>query len=170
MRSICKIVVIAAMGLFLIPQLAAATDIEAQLELMQERMSQMEDRLQATSDQLASSSAQVEEQQQMIQAANLEDERRAKSGLSAFLEKTDINSWVATSYNYNFKGADDNPTMGTGGQNAGGSGLHMPGYPNSNTFQLDQFWLEIDKQATEESRAGFHVDLAAGTAIPAGDS
>jgi len=168
MRSICKTVVIAAMGLLLIPQLAAATDIEAQLQLMQDRMAQMEDRLQATSDQLASSTEKVEEQQQMMEAASLEDERRAKSGLSAFLEQIDINSWLAVSYNYNFEGADDYVTQLNGGQNNGGSGLHMPGYPNHNTFQADQFWLELDKQATEESRAGFHVDLNAGTGLKSG--
>lgn len=158
MRSIRKTVVMAGLGLLLVPQLAAATDIEQKIEAMEQRMAEMEERLEATNDQLEGAHAEVEAQREQLQAAGLAEERKASSGLSAFLEKTDINAWVAASYNYNFNGAE-NDTMAAGGNNS-----TLAHHPNPNTFQLDQAWIAIDKAPTEESRGGFHIDFAAGVA------
>jgi len=158
MRSKCKIVVMAGVGLLLVPQLASATDVEAQLQRMERRMAEMEQRLDATSDELASERAKVEEQREQLQAAGMAEERKASSALSTFLEQTDMTAWVAASYNYNFNGTE-NSVMAQGGQN-----ITLAHHPNPNTFQLDQAWIEINKDPTEESRGGFHIDFAAGVA------
>ncbi len=159
MRSIINIAAFAAMSALLVAQPAAASDVEAQLLEMQERMEQMEQRLQATSDQLASAQETVAEQQTTIAGAGLEleDERTVRSGISDFIQQVDINSWLAVSYNYNFEGARD------GNLNQGAQpNAYLATHPNHNTFQADQFWLELHKDPTEESRGGFHVDLVGG--------
>ena len=35
-------------------------------------------------------------------------------------------------------------------------------HPNANTFEFNQAWIAIDKAATEDSRAGFHLDYVYG--------
>jgi hypothetical protein len=165
MRSIYKIVALTAAGMLLVPSLATATDVEAELRQMQTRMDEMDDRQQATDDQLASANAKVQAQQEIIETSGLE-EREERSALSSFLEKTDFSGWVAASYNYNFRGTDD-AAMQAGNFNQGAgigyaSGGFYPHHTSPNTFQLDQVWFSIDKAPTEESRAGFHIDIEAG--------
>lgn len=156
MRSIWKTVALATAGLLFVPQLAAAADLEAEVADMKKRMEVMEDQIRVQNDELAEAQATVEKQTEVIEKAGLE-EREDVSALSAFIESTDFNAWVAVSYNYNFQGSSDAPGGGTLPANAG-----MPHHPFSNTFQLDQAWIEIDKAPTEESRAGGHIDLQAG--------
>jgi len=121
-------------------------------------MAEMEQRLDATNDQLAGANAKVEEQREQLESAGIAEERKSSSALSAFLERTEMSAWVAASYNYNFNGTE-NDTMAEGGQNS-----TLPHHPNPNTFQLDQAWIEIHKEPTEESRGGFHIDFSAGVA------
>jgi len=125
---------------------------------MEERMAEMEQRLDATNDQLAGANAKVDQQREQLEAAGIAEERESSSGLSAFLERTEMSAWVAASYNYNFNGTE-NDTMADGGQNS-----TLAHHPNPNTFQLDQAWIEIHKEPTEESRGGFHIDFSAGVA------
>jgi hypothetical protein len=74
------------------------------------------------------------------------------------LEDTDIDGWVAVSYNYNFEGMHNevtdsaNGTLLPDGIDPGSS------HEATNTFQLDQAWISIDNAATEESRGGVHLD------------
>ena len=63
MRSSMKILVAAAATLLVAPQFAIADDIEEQLQLMNERMSQLESQLQATEDELQASKTEVAAQQ-----------------------------------------------------------------------------------------------------------
>ncbi len=156
MRLIHRTAVIMAVGMLLVPQLAAASEIEEKLRVMEERMAQMEDRLEAATDQLSEADATVRSQQDVIESAGLTEERGSANALSSFIEKTDINAWAAVSYNYNSNGSN-NAAMGAG-QNG------FVGHGSPNTFQLDQVWIEIDKAPTEESRGGFHVDFSAGQA------
>jgi hypothetical protein len=152
MRSICTSVVIAAASMLLVVPFATAADLEAEIADMKQRMEAMEDQLQAQNDELTQAQATVKEQTALIENSGLE-EREDVSALSKFIEGVDFSAWVAASYNYNF---------------AGSSGLFDPanlnyGYDwSSNTFQLDQAWISIDKAPTEESRGGFHMDLQAG--------
>jgi hypothetical protein len=191
MRSIRKNVAIAAAGLLLVPQIAAAADLETEVADMKQRMEVMEDQLRTQSDDLAAAKATVEKQNEVIEQAGLE-EREEVSALSAFIEQVDFGSFVAASYNYNFRGTSDplrapfgcDPTLtppaansctivnqpGTQNNNfnqgiANGGQLARIFYPqhaNPNTFQLDQAWISIDKAPTEESRAGMHMDVVAG--------
>ena len=152
MRSICTSVVIAAASMLLVVPFATAADLEAEIADMKQRMEAMEDQLQAQNDELTQAQATVKEQTALIETSGLE-EREDVSALSKFIEGVDFSAWVAASYNYNF---------------AGSGGLNTPtnlnyGYDwSSNTFQLDQAWISIDKAPTEESRGGLHMDPQAG--------
>ena len=143
----------------LVPQLAAATDLEAQLQQMQERMAQMEDQLQANHDQLEAANDRVAEQSVLIQKAGLE-ERESKSGLSGFLTDTNFYGWVDASFTQNIYNnhPDGQPGQNTRNALAGSYTSH----PDSNTFAVDQVWFGMDKAPTEDSRAGFHIDLLFG--------
>ncbi|MBW2382353.1 MAG: outer membrane beta-barrel protein [Deltaproteobacteria bacterium] len=169
MRSIGRTVAIVAASILLVPQLAAATDLDVEIQDMKQRMERMEDQLQAQNDQIANAEATVEAQQQVIEDAGLDEERGEQSALSSFLEQTEFSGWVAASYVINFTSVEDSAPGGENGQNTSiipgvGAGfpLWYPHHPDSNTFQLDQAWISIDKAPTEESRGGFHMDLRAG--------
>ena len=72
MRSKLNVLVAAAALWLVAPQLAAADNVEEQLRLMNERMSQLEDQLEATKDQLGDSEEQVARQQEVIEKAGLD--------------------------------------------------------------------------------------------------
>ena len=155
MRITSKMIAWTVACLLALPAIAIADEtVEAQLQELNERMEQME-------GQLAEAEAQVAAQDEVI--AQSED-RRSSNALSAFIEATEIDSWVAASYNINFH----NPRQNTGSDSAGATnqgsfgGLYEPFFPVSNTVQLDQAWVSINKAPTEESRAGYNLDIAAG--------
>ncbi len=167
MRSMYTTLAVAVTGMLLAPQFALATDVEAEIRQMQDRLSEIESQLDTTNEELAEANATVANQQATIEAAGLE-ERQGASALSAFIESTDISGWIAASYNYNFKGTSSS-LMAAGGGNCGNAsstpnapGNQGLGYCNPNTFQLDQAWLVFDKAPTSESRAGFHMEISAG--------
>ncbi len=157
MRSMCRILVASAVAALAFPQLAMADDIEEQLRLMNERMSQLEDQLQATKDELDDSRGTIERQQELIEKAEI-GEGEAKSGLDDFFTKIEVGGWVAASYWYNF----NQPRDINQGANQGADGLFYPYRPDHNSFQVDQVWFEIEKPVTEESRAGFRLDMVYG--------
>ena len=159
MRSICTSVVIAAASMLLVVPFATAADLEAEIADMKQRMEAMEDQLQAQNDELTEAQATVKEQTALIENSGLE-EREDVSALSKFIEGVDMSAWVAASYNYNFAGS---------GPGAGPPNLNYGYTWNSNTFQLDQAWISIDKAPTEESRGGFHIDLEAGQLTQVGN-
>ncbi len=168
MRSMCRILVASAVAALAFPQLAMADqNIEEQLRLMNERMSQLEDQLQATKDELDDSRGTIERQQELIEKADI-GEGEGKSGLDDFFTKIEIGGWVATSWFYNFNNPRDTNSFANAGTFAGiGAGVgtapaFYPYHPDHNTFQLDQFWIEMEKPVTEESRAGFRVDMVYG--------
>ena len=154
MRSMYRTLALAGMGLLLIPHVAAATDVEAEIRQVQERLSEIEQQLEVTNEELADANATVAAQQATIEAAGLE-ERDGSSGISAFIESTDIAAWVATSYNYNFM----NPPQGrTNNDPTGITGL-LNTHPQHNNFQLDQLHFGMANEANEDSRAGFGLDI-----------
>jgi len=154
--------------MLLVPQIAAAedvaaNDIESQMQALQERLTEMEQRLQATDDALEASKVRVEEQQQVLEQAGL-DERGSKNALSTFLNSTEFSGVIAASYNWN----QANPKVSSSGQSPGQSGfagngpIAMPFHPDHNTFQLDEFSLAMDREPTEDMRAGFGAEVMFG--------
>ena len=134
-----------------VPSLAAATDtdVEQQLQQMQERMQQMEDKLQATTDQLESANERVDEQSQLIEQSGLAETRGASNGLPGFLGQITVGGWVSSTYFWNINHPKDSdnfiddlgPDPGDGGMegtNAGINGLYYPLHPDANSFALDQ--------------------------------
>ena len=153
MRSTWKVLGAAA-SLVLVPQMVAAdTTIEEQMELIQQRMSQLEDQLQATNDDLQAANTRVEEQQAVLDDAGI-GEDGAVSALSSFLTETDFYGWVNTSYTQGFRG-DSGSALG---QNFPPLFFHQ----DNMGFAVNQVWFGMDHASTEESRAGFHVDMLFG--------
>jgi len=152
------------------PSLAAATDTDVQQELqqMQNRMQQMEDKLQATNDQLDSANERVDEQSQLIEQSGLAETRGASNGLPGFLGQITVGGWVASSYfwNINHPTSQTNPGyptgLGMGGTNQGDNGAFYPLHPDANSFALDQVWFEVERPIDEENRAGFRLDTVYG--------
>ena len=124
MRSI-KTVALVAATLLLVPQLAAAADLDTEVQEMKNRLEQMETQLKAQDQELAAA----------------KEDRTATSALSSFLEKTDISGFVAGGWNWS---KEDGAAEGT------------------NTFAIQQYWIEMNKAPTEESRAGFNIALQGG--------
>ena len=103
MRPSWKILVTVAATLLAVPQLALADEVEEQLQQMQQRMSELENKLQATNDELETSKQRVDQQQELIEKAGIDESRGAGSGSRPdFLNTIEIDGFVAASYNYNF--------------------------------------------------------------------
>jgi len=160
MRSKLITVVTAVVSTLLAAHVAAADQVQEQLMLMEQRMAEMEDRLQATSDELAAAQATVVEQQDLLIDSGLYEDEGLRSGAGGFFESVDVSGVAAASYNQRLIESD------TRGNLAGGnSGFFKT--PNSNTFQLDQIWMIVDKAPTDESRGGFHAEFVAGESASA---
>ncbi len=177
MRPSWKILVTVAATLLAVPQLALADQVEDQLQQMQDRMTDLENKLQATNDELETSKQRVDQQQELIKKAGIDEARGAGSGSAAaeFLKSIELDGFAAVSYNWNFNmlkdqdvtqvNVDDDAEFGPStvfGENGGVFGLVAPGHTNSNSFQLDQLWFGIGKPATMESNAGFRADIVYG--------
>ena len=92
-------------------------------------------------------------------AQEREAKREAHSGLDPFFSSIEIGGWVATSWWYNF---NDPPGHALTNANQGAGGTFYPFHPDSNSFEVDQVWFEMEKPVTQESRAGFRLDMAYG--------
>ncbi|MFP6580689.1 MAG: outer membrane beta-barrel protein, partial [Myxococcota bacterium] len=163
MRSTLKSTILgaAAAGLLFAP-LASASQVEDQLQSMQDRMSQMEEQLQATHDDLRAANERADHQATVIRDAGLEDERSATSALSSFLSDTEFYGWVNTSYTLNTHSKGS--SAGINGQNNGAAVSSVaPMHGDNMTFQVNQAWIGMDNAATADSRAGFHMDLLFGS-------
>ena len=146
-------------GIFLAAPMATADDVQEQLRLMEQRMAEMEDRLQATSDELATAKQTVDEQQVLLSDAGLAtDDEGIRSGVGNFLKEVDVSGVVAASFNYRILDGGPNQDDNSVGGNTG-----FFRHPDSNTFDLNQIWMTINKASTEESRGGFNVDYIWGT-------
>ena len=128
MRSI-KTVALVAATLLLVPQLAAAADLDTEVQEMKNRLEQMETQLKAQDQELAAA----------------KEDRTATSALSSFLESTDISGFVAGGWSW------------VKDEDAAGATI-----ADNNTFAVQQYWIEMNKAPTEESRAGFNIALQGG--------
>lgn len=147
---------------------AAVADDAPNLDRMEERLQHLENELQATRDELRASKTRADTQQDILERAGLAEdgEPTALSSLSRFLEETDFEGWVTASYVWNFNRPRDesgwgantgNPVLGVTGE-----GLGFRQHPDHNSFQFDQAWFSMSRDASEESRGGFAVDLVFG--------
>ena len=157
MRWHRKLLTLAALGALSAPQLAAAYDVQNQLQQMQQRMNQLEDRLQATTDQLQATEKKSEEQQQIIDRAGLKDTKTGTSKIASFLDTLTIGGWASASYWYNA----NNPASGNL-KNANTGGGSNPLNPDANSFNFEQLWFELERPISPEARAGFRADIAFG--------
>src|SRR5690606_30164475 len=152
---------LAVFAIGLAPSLSMAEDVQEQLRQMQDRLQSMEDKLQATNDQLEAANQRVQEQAALIESSGLAEGRGASSGLGCLVCDWRIGGWVAGSYNYNLNDPNDAPNGSLQGTNLG-AGFYDFTHPDHNTFSLDQVWFEIEKEVSEESRAGFRADFVYG--------
>jgi hypothetical protein len=157
MRWHRKLLALAAVGALGAPQVAAADDVQNQLQQMQQRMNQLEDKLQATSDQLQATEKKSEEQQQIIDRAGLKENKAGSSKIAAFLDTLTIGGWASASYWYNA----NNPASGNL-KNANTGGGSNPFNPDANSFNFEQLWFELERPITPDARAGFRADIAFG--------
>jgi hypothetical protein len=110
--------------------------------------------------QVGAQSEQIEAQGNAIgEAQKRETKREGLSDLDPFFSSIEFGGWVATSWWYNF---NDPPGHALAGANQGAGGTFYPFHPDSNSFEVDQVWFEMEKPATEDSRAGFRLDMAYG--------
>ena len=141
--------------------LGASAASDEQIRLLEQRMAEMEDRLQATTSELQDEKKNNRAQRELLEQAGLveEGDQGARSRVGKFFEMIDVSGVAASSYNYRFIDAGDNDIG-----NAAGGARNDPFFTHKNgdSFQLDQFWLTLDKAPTEESRAGFHADMVWG--------
>ena len=166
MRSKMIIVATVVASLLFVPLMASADQVQEQLRLMEQRMAEMEDRLQATSVELQSAKATVDQQQGLLTDAGLidADDLGIRSGVSDFLNMVEVDGVMAASYNHRLKRSKVATTNNSGtirdSSGIGGNDLYR--HPDSNTFAVDQLWLNVGKTPTEESRGGFHFAFVTG--------
>lgn len=167
MRSTWKTLAAVAASLMVVPQFAAAdTDVEAQLQLMQQRMAEMEDRLTAADEQLNAANDRAEEQAVLLERAGLDESMESSSRISNFLEQTDFSGWLAASYFYNFNNPGTTNTSSPSGAGGNTGNLAFPVanffHPDHNSFQLDEMWFTVDGSANENKKAGFFFEMVYG--------
>jgi len=134
---------------------AVASDVEAQVQAMQERMLQLEDRLDATQDRLESANQQIDAQQTLIDDAGIGE---SGSGLVDFIDTIELGGWISASWFYNTRRSDGRELNGI----SSGAVPIIPFKGDNNSFSLDQLWFEIERPVSEENRAGFRADLVYG--------
>jgi hypothetical protein len=123
---------------------AEASDVDARFAEMQARIEQLEAKIAAQDEELAAAKAAA--------PAALPDV--AADGPS-FFDTINASGFVAATYFYNFNDPDGDSL---GGSNAPVDLLH----PDSNSFSLDQLWLTLSRDVSEEQRAGFKADFVYG--------
>jgi len=131
---------------------ATDTDLQAELKEMRETIRALQDEIQAQD-------RRIEDQNSVLQGAGLAEQNQSMSALSSFLETTDFYGWVSATYNHDL-------TFESGNDGALPGGATPFGGTKPNTFGLNQLWFGMDKAPTEESRGGFHVDIAYGAIAP----
>lgn len=162
-------------GWILLCAVAANADQLSDAELSE--LAEMRTLVLGLRQQVDAQAEQLEAQGKAIaEAHEREAKREAVSNLDPFFSAIEIGGWVATSWWFNF---NDPPKGALATANQGAAGTFYPFHPDSNSFQVDQLWFEIEKPVTPESRAGFRLDMLYGltaaqlggpSARPGGDS
>jgi hypothetical protein len=158
MRKIADVIAMSACMLMIAAPSAIAETVSDELAEMRTLVEQLKGQVDAQSEQ-------IEHQGEVIREARLEQAQRGDSpfgasGIAAFLQRLEIEGWVAGSYFWNFN--DPGSSLIVGG-NSGISGNVYPFHGNYNSFQVDQVWFGLEHPVDEENRAGFRFDLVYGT-------
>jgi len=141
---------------------AASTEgaeVDARFAAMQAQIEKLEQKLAAQGEELAAAK----------QAASAAPAAGATPDVAAdapsFFDTINVNGFVAASYFYNFNDPDGDSLSGS---NAPVDLLH----PDSNSFSLDQLWLTVSRDVSEDQRAGFKADFVYGktASILSGDN
>jgi hypothetical protein len=126
---------------------AEEADVDARFAAMQARIEQLEQKLAAQSEELAAAKTAP-----APAAVALPD---VAAEPPSFFDSINVSGFVAASYFYNFNSPD-------GGDLAGGNAPVDLLHPDANSFSLDQVWMTISRDASEEQRAGFKADFVYG--------
>jgi hypothetical protein len=126
---------------------------DAELAELRALVVQLQQQVDAQTEQIEAQGNAIDEAQKR------ENTREARSGLDPFFSSIEIGGWLATSWWYNF---NDPPGHSLTNANQGAGGTFYPFHPDSNTFEVDQVWFEMEKPVTQDSRAGFRLDMAYG--------
>jgi len=168
MRTTANVLAMAACMLMVGAPAAFADDVSDELAQMRDLVEQLKGQVEAQSEQ-------IEHQGEVIREARLEQARQSEnsrfgaSGIAAFLQRIEVEGWVAGSYFWNFNEPSGGGIPVAG--NSGASGLTYPFHGNHNNFQVDQVWFGLEHPVDEENRAGFRFDLVYGnTACTLGNS
>jgi hypothetical protein len=132
-----------------------------------ETLQEIRETVEQLKEQVESQQQQIDEQAALLEAAQAEKEEQAaaatpddasspepRSRGSLFLEATEIRSWINVNYAYNTRGGGNDHSINQNSNTA----FHT----DNDTFQVDQLWFQFDKPVSEESRVGFHADIAFG--------
>jgi hypothetical protein len=155
-------------------------EVDEELAEMRRLVNDLKDRVEAQEEQIEHQGSRLEEAQRVVRTQQLEDS--ALSGVSEFWGAVDVNLSAAGSYAYNFANPDAGRIPGNGGTFPGtgaaafgtgspGSGVNggqlglYPFHGDHNSFQVDQVWLDIGKEATEAiARPERRAHVASGVA------
>lgn len=167
MKRVSRSLAFVAGALLCFTQAAAAgTDVESELAEMREMVKGLQQKVDAQEEQLSHQGEMLEEAQQAVRD---DADDQSLSALSSFIESIEVDGHISGSYFYNFNQPDGRggffplaPGLGGAGGNQGVNGAFYPFHPDHNSFSVDQVWFGIGKPATEESRAGFRLDLLYG--------
>jgi len=166
MRTIARMLALAACTMWIGVPVAFADAVSDELAEMRALVEQMQGQIEAQNEQ-------IQHQGQVIRSTReqqvQDEERFGVSGISSFLQRLEVEGWVAGSYFYNF---NDPPETFNGIQsNNGVSGNVYPFHGAHNSFTVDQVWFGVEHPVDEENRAGFRFDLVFGnTACTLGNS
>ncbi|MBW2290000.1 MAG: porin [Deltaproteobacteria bacterium] len=161
MRTITRLFAMSACMILLGAPLAIANQSSEEIAEMRAIVEQLQSEVDAQSEQ-------IEHQGEVIRDARLEqsredDSRFGASGISSFLQRLEIEGWVAGSWFWNY----NNPRISSGpsrnpNANSGWSRNIYPYHSSHNSFQVDQIWFGLEHPIDEENRAGFRFDLVYG--------
>jgi hypothetical protein len=168
MRTLAKVFAMAACATLIGAPMAIASDandVSDELAEMRVLVEQMQGQLEAQSEQ-------IDHQGEVIREARLDraeqsDDRFGASGITAFLQRLQVDGHVSASYFWNFNSPGPHRSVGgpagSVGGNTGLSGNTYPFHGNHNSFQVDQVWFGLEHPVSEEYRAGFRFDMLFGT-------
>lgn len=161
MRTVGKLVGLVATSLLVAGPAFASSNVDDDLAEMRDLVKGLEQKVDAQQEQIEHQSGLLEDAQKVVREQ--QQEQGTQSGMGEFWQAIDVNMSVAASYAYNFH----DPTSGTPGHpgsslNQGSSGFFYPFHGDHNSFQVDQVWIDIGKDTTAESPAGFMFSILYG--------
>lgn len=157
MRTIAKVFAFTACMLMVGAPLALADEVSDEIAEMRSLVEQLQGQVEAQSEQISHQGEVIREAR--IDQSAQSDSRFGASGISAFLQRLQVDGHVAGSYFWNFNDPGKSEVVGG---NTGASGVVYPFHQNYNNFQVDQVWFGLEHPVDEENRAGFRFDMLFG--------